>query len=383
MKYVLKLLLVIYGFSIFSCSKSSTSGGKEDEDSTINKTEIVWGTTVVVNDMPSSYGSEYGRMLHLKNGKWLAAYTVSVNEGYRKDPNGGLRLQISESDDSGLHWKKISRIIDPGRDLDNAQLIQLPDQSILLACRSVRWQESYRLPVYKSTNGGKTWKRISIIDANEGKPGELGNPDKGMYEPHLGFLKDGRLAVMYANEKHVTDSISYSQIISERISPDNGKTWGEEIWVAYQPGHHLSRPGMPVWTKMENGKYIVTYEVGGPEQYNIYYKISEDGIHWQVGLGKRIRYQNGAPFILSLKNGDLVVTSNAVNLSISEDYGETWYNTNRPWKLKTTYLEDWTQAIWPSLYQIEPHKIGVLTSRKRATGGHHVLLRFGEVKEHD
>jgi hypothetical protein len=380
---LLSIAIVCLCFS-FSCNKTSTPLTKEGDSTATKQDKIVWGTNVTVNDMPSHYGSQYGRLLHLKNDKWLAAYTISVNAGYQKDPNGGLRLQVSESDDGGLHWKKISRIIDKGRDLDNAALIQLPDGSILLACRSVRWQKSYRLPVYKSTDGGKTWKRISIIDANEGKPGELGNPDKGMYEPHFRFLSDRKLAVMYANEKHVTESISYSQIISERVSSDYGKTWGKEIWVAYQPGNHTARPGMPVWTRMENGKYIATYEVCGPEKKcNIYYKISSDGVHWPIGLGKRIRYQNGAPFILSLNNGNLVLTSNAANISISEDYGETWYNTDRPWKFKESYQEDWTQAIWTALYQMAPHKIVVLTSRERATGGHKLLLRFGKIINHD
>ncbi|TAN00094.1 MAG: exo-alpha-sialidase [Chitinophagaceae bacterium] len=345
--------------------------------------KVVWRKKVMVDDMPGNYGSQYGRMLHLKNDHWLAAYTVSVNAGYRKDPNGGLRLQISESDDGGLHWKKISRIIDKGRDLDNAELIQLPDGAVLLACRSVRWQESYRLPVYQSNDLGKTWKRIGIIDANEGKPGELGHPDKGVYEPHFCFLKDGRLAVMYANEKHVTDKDSYSQIVSEKISPNDGKTWGKEIWVAYQPGDHLARPGMSVWTKMSDNKYIAVYEVCGPEKCNIYEKISDDGIHWPVGLGEKIPDQTGAPFILSLPDGRLIVTSNCANISSSSDYGETWHQTNRPWNLKKSYESDWTQAIWSALYQTGTNSICIITSVKQKNEAHQVEIRFGRINPED
>jgi hypothetical protein len=95
-------------------------------------------------------------MLQLWYGKWLAAYTVSRNDGYQKDSSGGFELEIAGSTDEGKQWKRIACITDPGRDLDNAQIIQLPDKSILLACRSVHWQESYWLPVYRSKDNGNS-----------------------------------------------------------------------------------------------------------------------------------------------------------------------------------------------------------------------------------
>lgn len=350
--------------------------------------QVVWGQTVMVNNDPinkdvpgnrGTYGSQYGRMIKLKNGNWLAAYTVSRNRGYQKDPRGGYAIEIAESKDEGKHWAPISLVSEPGRDVDNAAFIQLPDESILLGTRAVRWQEAYGLPVYRSRDNGYSWEKTSIIDENEGRPGELGHPDKGIYEPHFYFLNDGRLAVMYANEKHVTDSPSYSQIISEKISDDMGKTWGEEIWVAYTPGHPASRPGMPVWTRMKNGKYIVVYEVCGPEDCNIYYKISSDGIHWPVGLGTPVPGQTGAPYILSLDDGTLVLTSNRGNISISDDFGTHWHGTANPWQPAKSYAEDWTQTIWSALYEFAPNEIGIITTIRRKEGGHNIQLRLGHI----
>ncbi|WP_207434150.1 exo-alpha-sialidase [Sabulibacter ruber] len=352
--------------------------------------QIEWGEKVLINNVPvfndlgkvseaggtagrhhGMFGAQYGRMLKLANGKWMVGYTVSRNNGYAKDPEGGLELEVAESSDNGRSWKKIATISDKGRDLDNAQLIQLPDKTILLACRSVRWQESYRLPVYRSTDNGRTWVKLSTIDTNEGKPGELGKPDKGVYEPHFYFLNDGRLSVMYASEKHVTDSVSYSQIISQKISPDYGKTWGEEIWVAYEPGHNSSRPGMPVWTKMKNGRYIVVYEICGPEKCNIYFKTSNDGISWPVGLGTIIPDQLGGPYIISLTDGRLIVTSNQSTVSISEDYGKTWYKTTPAWE----------NTLWPAIYQTGKEEVGIINSVRRTEGGHNIQVRFGKIKK--
>lgn len=315
------------------------------------------------------YGAQYGRLLPLKGKTWLAGYTISRNNGYAKDPKGGLELEVARSDDNGRSWKAISTISDPGRDLDNAQLIQLPDGSILLSCRSVRWQESYRLYVYRSTDKGQSWTMLSTIDANEGKPGELGKPDKGIYEPHFYFLADGRLSVMYANEKHVTENPSYSQIISQKISTDFGKTWGPEIWVAHTPGNAASRPGMPVWTRMKNGEYIVVYEVCGPEHCDIYFKTSPDGYNWPVGLGTRIPGQLGGPYVLSLPDGRLVVTSNKSNISISDDYGKHWHSTNAAWN----------RTLWPSIYQSGKKEIMVVNSASRPEGGHAIKIRIGQI----
>lgn len=315
------------------------------------------------------YGAQYGRLLQLKGRTWLAGYTISRNNGYAKDPDGGLELEVSRSDDDGRTWKAIATIADPGRDLDNAQLIELPDKSILLSCRSVRWQESYRLYVYRSTDNGLTWKMHSTIDANEGKPGELGKPDKGVYEPHFYLLHDGRLAVMYANEKHVSENPSYSQIISQKISSDYGKTWGDEIWVANEPGHPDSRPGMPVWTRMKNGQYIVVYEICGPGKCNVYYKTSKDGFTWEVGSGTPIPNQWAGPYIVSLSDGRLVVTSNKSNVSVSDDFGKHWHTTNAAW----------SKTLWPSVYQNDKKEIMVVNSAARSEGGHAIRIRIGAI----
>ncbi|MBE9583782.1 exo-alpha-sialidase [Mucilaginibacter sp. JRF] len=126
---------------------------------------IKWDSKILVNNEPvftdagnvkganganirrhGMYGSQYCRLLQLKDGRWIAGYTISRNNGYKNDPKGGLELQFSESKDNGRTWKPVSIISDPGRDLDNAQMIELPNGNILLSCRSVRWQESYVLP---------------------------------------------------------------------------------------------------------------------------------------------------------------------------------------------------------------------------------------------
>tara|TARA_R110002033_G_scaffold101872_3_gene149902 strand:+ start:4813 stop:5943 length:1131 start_codon:yes stop_codon:yes gene_type:complete len=368
------IYLLISSVFLTACKTQESVNNPDDQNT---KADISWEETKVINKVPvlnysgdflqgpdldthSGQGSQYGRMLKLNNITWLAVYIISNNYGYRIEEDGGYMLEIAKSGDKGNTWKPISMIEDEGRYLDNGQMILLSNGTIILACRSVKWKESYLLTVYKSSDNGLSWTRNSIIDSNEGSPGELGNPDKGICEPHLLILDNGKLAVMYANEKHVIDAVSCSQIISEKISEDFGESWGNEIWAVNKEGKNSSRTGMPVWSKMKNDKYILFYEICDPEECNIYYKISDDGLTWPSRHGIQLPNQSGTPYVLSMDEGFiLVVTSDKGNFSTSIDFGNTWYLTQCAWQHTSSFIEDWAQTISSSIYEIEPEKISI------------------------
>jgi len=357
----------------------------------MNVAKIKWQEPVLIHNIPvfedkgidirlqhpGKWGSQYARMLELKDGSWLVVYTVYDNYGYTYDTNGGTKLGFSISRDNGKTWEQISILAHPSRDLDNGQMILNQSDEILLGCRSVRWHESYQLPVYKSADGGRTWEYLSMIDEANGPPGTLGTPDKGIYEPHFYRLDDGRLSVMYASEKHVTSPPHYSQICSQKISSDDGETWGEEIWVAWDCASPQLRPGMPVWLRMQDGRYIVVYEVvdimlSQISSNDIYYKISPDGIHWEQGLGTRISRQQGGPFIEELQNGRLIVVSLSGKISYSDDKGSVW-NEAGP--------EPFPSFVFASIYALPDNRFALFNACKRDEGGENVQMCLGEFIE--
>lgn len=329
-------------------------------------------------ERPGNFGSQFPRMITNGN-TWLAAYTIYRNNGYLADPAGGNELQIAKSGDGGQNWNIIATITDPGRDLDNAQLLQLENGDILLACRSVIWHQSYKLDVYKSSDQGYHWSYLSTIDEISGAPGELANPDRGVYEPYMVQLDADTIGVMYASEKYAVSSPAYSQILAMKTSNTAGQTWGEEIWTVYDTEHENARPGMPVWTKMQNGKYILVYEIVGTTDVDVFYKISEDGINWPAGMGSQIPGQKGAPFVLALSSGELVVTSNTHKISVSRDEGTTWnLESNAPFG---SLFGD-ADNLWPALYQTGSDQIVCITSAGRSgsgytDSGHNIQLRRG------
>jgi hypothetical protein len=299
----------------------------------------------------------WGRMIHLANANWLA-----VNTRFGR---GESSLEIRATTNAFRSWTKLSEVAEPGRLVDNGELIQLPGGEVLLTGRSLIDGQSYHLPVYRSLDGGTSWRIFSNIDANEGPVGTL--KARGLWEPHFFLLNDRRLAVAYANEKHAADKPAFSQVCSERISTDGGRTWGDEIALAAEPGGGKLRPGMPVLTRMSNGKFIAVYEVVGVGDADVFCKISGDGEHWPPGLGSHIDGHHAGPWVTSLFNGELLLTSCANRLSASRDFGATWNLVGPPaWNFGAGKV-----FTWPAIYQIETNQIAVMISRRG------VQVRFG------
>lgn len=307
---------------------------------------ISWNGTVNI-------GGGWGRMVHLTNGNWLC-----VTAQYPAGTNSYLR--ISRSTDNCRTWATLSTVKEAGRTLDNGELIQLPDGTVLLTMRSLIDNSSYELPVYASANNGVTWSYRSEIDNNSGTSAAQGH---GLWEPDFWVLDDGRLVVTYSNEKHS----GYSQLISERVSTDNGVTWGAESYAVAQPGGGSLRPGMSQMVRMGNGKYCLVFEVVNSGNADVHCKISDDGVTWPDGIGAKIPCQHCGPFVMSLPNGVLLVSSCENQISYSEDYGATWQlNDPPPWPASF-------QFTWPALYLTQTNEIGAML----VTNGVH--LRFGSV----
>jgi hypothetical protein len=296
----------------------------------------------------------WARLLHLDGHNWLC-----VDNLYPK-PNA--IWQIERSSDDCKTWKVVTTIAEPERDLDNGDLVRLPDGDILLTGRSTvlnppqGGHQSYHLPVYRSADGGRTWDFLSQVDVSEPAPSTRRQPSQGLWEPYLFVLEDGRVACAYANERHSIAHPAYSQTVAERVSSDGGHTWGEEKTLAAQPGGGDLRPGMPVITRTSAGKYLAVYEIVGKGDADVYAKVSADGVHWPRGLGKRIPDQHHGPFVATLSDGRVLVTSCSNVISLSGDNGATWQRETPavPFPAGST--------SWPAIYQVSPSEVCVVTS---------------------
>lgn len=315
-------------------------------------------------------GAWYPRLLKLSNGNILAAYDTN-------DGSTNSRVQISRSQNNGQSWSVLanSASFTTGA-AANGQLIQLSNGDILCAYRTIEGS-NFIIKVSKSTDGGATWSHLSTVKTNT----------KGLWEPHMDFLPNGNIGIMYANEEYNADSPAYPQVIEMKRSSDSGATWGSQQIVSR---HTSSRDGMPVWTTAKNGDLITVIEASDQTNPFVvkYVRSTDGGTTWGA---RTLIYQPAdtsrraiAPYITKLQDGRLLVSygsdeyASVTGLSqvdahgiISSDNGFTWQQSHRIWD---TPAGD----NWNSLLTLDANTVIAATSTND-DGEDRIKIRFGQL----
>lgn len=289
-------------------------------------------------------GSEYPTIICLShnednNGKLLSTFEVF--------DKGNTKFRIMESDDKGNSWKEISIVTETlnpelqaawepclfelPKDIGNFKegTIILGEISLDDGCKS-----KTQLSIFASTDCGKSWKEISIVD-------EAGGTGDGIWEPWFVY-EDGYVYCFYSDD---SDPV-YSQTIVYKRSSDL-INWSDKVPVVVNK-NTLDRPGMPVITKMGNGKYYLCYELlSDGNNKPCRYKISDSISEWDINdegteiIANCNRELHTSPVCLWIpeggKNGTLIVTAEYQNkgnneLFISYDYGKTYSTIATPFR---------------------------------------------------
>ena len=293
-------------------------------------------------------GVEYSRIIELQhsqtghNGVLIATFE-ELNGGQVREC--GFPIYISL--DKGKTWSKRGFVTDT--DGFSAQwmptlyelpkkLGNLPAGTILLAGTSLGNQAT-RNVLYQSQDLGKTWEPYSIIAVG----GDY-TKGEGLYEPFLVMLDDGTLVCHYADE---TEKEDHSQRLVYKTTKD-GKNWSEAVeTVALKEKDY--RPGMPVVTRLGDGRYFMVYELGNGDGYPVYCRYSSNGLDWgnkeEHGIliesnGKSL---GSAPYCAwspyGGEKGTLIVSgcymksgnsSTGTDYFVSNDYGKTWKTMPHP-----------------------------------------------------
>lgn len=362
----LRLILVLCLLLILctSCTKAPevVSGGEHHTVATVDYDEQYW-----------EKGLNYARIIELQHSGENNGVLVATHESY----TSGLRVEkpgydIHVSHDGGVTWQYVNTVREKAASIQSEwqptlyelpqQLGDMPAGTLLLTGCSIDSAHAKQtaLRLYRSFDLGQTWEQFGTVATGGGLEFN-GKKETGVWEPFLLMLPDGRLACYYAD---CTEAESHSQKVVMRISED-GKDWGETIDIVALEKQSL-RPGMPVVTQMNDGRFIMVYEMvdaSDPSHVNpVHCRFSADGINWgdvtdpdTLIVTDKKEVANSCPYVAYLPNvgekGLLLLTSAAISADCvfyNDNLGDakSWRVWRQPVEIDADYM--YSHAIFPS-----------------------------------
>lgn len=259
---------------------------------------------------------------------------------------GDLRCPVYRSLDKGTTWEHVTALSDPFHgDIHNAfapcvfelpvQVGEMPAGTVIIGSNSINdtWDAGY-IVLYRSYDQGETWEGFTVVAESVEENGEF-----GVWEPNFVCTDDGTLICYYSDD---SDSVCSQKLVYK--STTDGINWSDQVDTVALTKNRNLRPGMPVVTKMGDGRYIMVYEIVGMKGNPLYYKVTDDPLDWGDAneKGEVLRSTDkkqlaATPGVawspLGGENGMLVVTgwrmakgssTTGSDIFVSFDYGETW-----------------------------------------------------------
>lgn len=253
---------------------------------------------------------------------------------------------VYRSTDGGVTWEHVTGLTDPfheGHRTAFAPCVfelpyavgDMPAGTLILGSDSINepWTAVY-IVLWRSFDQGSTWEAFTTLAGSS--TAESGG-NFAVWEPTFVCTEDGTLIVHYSDD---ADPV-YNQKLVLKYTKD-GKNWSDPVETVALRDHGL-RAGMPVVTRLGNGRYMMVYEIVGMAGNPVYCKFTDDPLDWgnPADSGKLIRSGRNSlaatPWVawspVGGKDGMLVVTGwrmatgrsdTGSDIFISFDGGDSW-----------------------------------------------------------
>lgn len=176
---------------------------------------------------------------YLIDGKQEATVFLTASKSNQREG----RLLCARTTDGGRTFKLVSWIVPENEGFAiMPSSVRLSPKTILTSLRRRLANDRNRIELHRTDDNGGTWKMVSVVTPEESA--KSSNP------PSMIRLRDGRLCVTYGHRLP-----PYG--IRARISADEGKTWGEELWLRTGAGNHDL--GYPRTVQRPDGKIVTVY----------------------------------------------------------------------------------------------------------------------------
>lgn len=178
-------------------------------------------------------------------------------------------MPVYASTDGGRSWtrRSVIRSTIPGWTIEAPALFEVPRSSKglrkgdLLAAGTAWKPGDYTqqsVQVFVSRDQGHSWNYLSSCTSTKNEPNTWGH---GIWEPFFVMGPDGTLGCFISDERP-SKSPTNAQAIVHYTSKDGGKTWSSQktFDVAF-PNDPLRRPGMQEIVELPNKTYVLSYEL--------------------------------------------------------------------------------------------------------------------------
>jgi hypothetical protein len=256
----------------------------------------------------------YDRLTRLENpipknerGQIIATATASA---------GGLHVDVFKGDVVGASFSRIGTITDPAfaSGLCCGTVYELPQRIGSLPAGALLWagavgaraaDKRMAIKVFQSEDEGASWSYLSEVTTP--KPG-------GLWEPEFTIAADGALVMFFSDE---TEQPEYSQTL-KKVRTSDGLIWRDMAHVVAS-GVPQDRPGMAVVRRLQDGRWMMTYELGGPAQFIVRYRLSNDGWDWgdARNVGTEVRLPTGqfpahTPTFTVMMDGTIILAAQLI-----------------------------------------------------------------------
>jgi photosystem II stability/assembly factor-like uncharacterized protein len=259
---------------------------------------------------------------------------------------------VYRSDDGGKSWKKVG--LDKSEHIAKILIDPRNSDVVYVAAQGPLWGPGGDRGLYKTIDGGKTWKAALTISENTGVTDVVMDPRN----------PDVLLAAAYQRRRHVWTLVNGGPESALYKSIDGGASWTK--LKAGLPTVEMGRIGLAVAPSNLDRVYAI---IEAADKKGGIFRSSDFGVTWEKRNDFDSQAQYYAHLVIDPANAERLYVMN-VFIRVSDDGGKTLRNLGEKWKHVDNH-EIWIDPKEPNFYRVGCDG-GIYESHDRAATWHFI-----------